>query len=154
MREARAGKIVNVTSLAGIVPLPFWGHYNASKAALESLSETLRQELLPFGVWVSCVEPGAIKTPFYTSDRQAPAHQAYRPWRERFNRRMKQYAESAPGPALVAAAVAKIAASRRPALRHLVTREAKLFTTLRTWLPEGLYLSGQRRGLGLDGPEP
>jgi len=45
MRAQGAGRVINVTSLAGVVPLPFWGFYNASKFALEGLTETLRYEL-------------------------------------------------------------------------------------------------------------
>jgi NAD(P)-dependent dehydrogenase (short-subunit alcohol dehydrogenase family) len=65
MRERRLGHIITVSSLAGLVPVPFWGHYNASKFALEGLMETLRHEARPFGIQIALVEPGNIKTPFY-----------------------------------------------------------------------------------------
>ena len=70
MRERRSGHIITVSSLAGLVPVPFWGHYNASKFAVEGLMETLRHELRPWGIQVAMVEPGNIKTPFYA---QPPA---------------------------------------------------------------------------------
>ena len=69
MRAQRGGLIAATSSLAGLVPLPFWGHYNASKFAVEALMETLRHELRPFGVHVAMVEPGVIKTPFYEVPR-------------------------------------------------------------------------------------
>lgn len=72
MRARRSGRIVTVSSLAGLVPVPFWGWYNASKFAVEGLCETLRQEVSPFGVHVSLVEPGAIKTPFYAGPPPTP----------------------------------------------------------------------------------
>ena len=83
MRAQRGGLIATTSSLAGLVPLPFWGHYNASKFAIEGLMETLRHELRPLGISVAMVEPGAIKTPFYAQP-QPVAMAAYSPWRERF----------------------------------------------------------------------
>src|SRR5450432_339064 len=62
MRAQKDGLIATTSSLAGMVPLPFWGHYNASKFAVEGLMETLRHELKPLGIQVAMVEPGSIKT--------------------------------------------------------------------------------------------
>jgi NAD(P)-dependent dehydrogenase (short-subunit alcohol dehydrogenase family) len=56
MRAQKSGLIATTSSLAGIVPLPFWGHYNASKFAVEGLMETLRHELKPLGVQVAMVD--------------------------------------------------------------------------------------------------
>lgn len=63
MVARRNGHIVNVTSVAGLVPLPYATHYSASKAALSSASEHLRLELAPQGVKVMTVYPGPIVTP-------------------------------------------------------------------------------------------
>ncbi len=57
------GRIINVGSISGRVTLPFLGPYAASKAALASLSDALRRELLPWGISVSLLEPGHIQTP-------------------------------------------------------------------------------------------
>ena len=62
MRARRRGRIVNVSSLAGLMPIPFMGAYCATKHALEGYSESLRHELLPLGIHVSLVEPGYFKT--------------------------------------------------------------------------------------------
>ena len=64
MREARRGRIVNVSSVAGLIGLPFLGVYCASKFALEGLSDALRLELAPFGIAVALVEPAAIASDF------------------------------------------------------------------------------------------
>jgi len=72
MRERGTGHVITVSSLAGLVPVPFWDHYNASKFAVEGLMETLRHEVRPFGIQVALVEPGSIKTPFYAKP-QVPA---------------------------------------------------------------------------------
>lgn len=154
MRERGSGRIVNVTSLAGIVPLPFWGFYNASKAALESLTETLRLELMPFGIHVSAVEPGAIKTPLYAVETRAESMAAYAPWRKRFERRMKEFEVAAPGPEVVAEAVSALVRARRPPLRTTVTREAAMFTMLKRWTPASMFESQLRKGFRLDADRP
>jgi NAD(P)-dependent dehydrogenase (short-subunit alcohol dehydrogenase family) len=149
MRIQKSGLIATMSSLAGIVPLPFWGHYNASKFAVEGLMETLRYELKPMGIRVAMVEPGAIKTPFYAQPGATPMAE-YSPWRERFFKAMKGFEEKAPGPAVVAAVFSRLVQSNRPALRNTVTREAKLFPFLRWLLPAGAFESGVRRGFNID----
>ncbi|MDP5052345.1 MAG: SDR family oxidoreductase [Congregibacter sp.] len=64
MRERRRGRIVNVSSVAGRVTVPFFGPYNSTKHAVESISDSLRHELRPHGVEVVVIEPGAVKTRF------------------------------------------------------------------------------------------
>jgi short-subunit dehydrogenase len=65
MRAKGRGRIVNISSLSGLIALPFSGLYHASKFALEGLSDSLRMELAPFGIQVALVEPGPIKTEFF-----------------------------------------------------------------------------------------
>jgi len=64
MRARHAGRIINISSLAGKLSTPANGAYSATKFALEALSDALRLELDPFGIQVIVVEPGAIKTQF------------------------------------------------------------------------------------------
>ncbi|HEY4185981.1 MAG TPA: SDR family NAD(P)-dependent oxidoreductase [Polyangia bacterium] len=149
MRAARAGKIINMSSLAGLVPVPFWGFYNASKFAVEGYSETLRHELAPLGIRVAMVEPGAIRTPLYAQPHP-PALAAYSPWRERALKTMKGFEEKAPGPDLVAALLSRLVAKKNPRLRNKLTREATLFPLLRWLLPGGAFESGIRAGFNLD----
>jgi NAD(P)-dependent dehydrogenase (short-subunit alcohol dehydrogenase family) len=59
------GRIVNISSVGGTVAMPFLAPYNASKFAVEGLSESLRRELLPFGIDVIVIGPGAIATPIW-----------------------------------------------------------------------------------------
>ena len=62
MRRRGRGRIINISSLAGLAPMPYQGFYSASKHALEGYSEALRQEVKPFNIHVSLVEPGFIRT--------------------------------------------------------------------------------------------
>lgn len=64
MREKRSGLLINISSLLGRIAIPFYGPYNASKWALEALSENYRCELSQFGVDVCVVEPGGFPTTF------------------------------------------------------------------------------------------
>jgi short-subunit dehydrogenase len=64
MRQQKQGRIINISSLLGIISMPFRGAYNASKYAVEGLSDTLRLELKPSGIDVITIEPGPIVSQF------------------------------------------------------------------------------------------
>jgi NAD(P)-dependent dehydrogenase (short-subunit alcohol dehydrogenase family) len=149
MRAQRGGKIVTMSSLAGLVPVPFWGYYNASKFAVEGYCETLRAELKPLGISVSMVEPGAISTSLFAQPTAAKM-EAYTPWRDRALKTMAGFEAKAPAPEVVARAVSRIVSKPRPPLRTLVTSEAHAFTTMRRLLSDGLFESALRFGFALD----
>jgi NAD(P)-dependent dehydrogenase (short-subunit alcohol dehydrogenase family) len=121
MRDRRAGRIVNVSSIAGRVSLPMLGWYCASKRGLESVTDALRMETEPFGVKVSLVEPGSYATGIWETgagllpDEHASAY-------------ADQYAAAdgalrgrdLPGPRPVALAVRRALTARRPLPRYLV----------------------------------
>lgn len=149
MRKQRSGKIVNMSSLAGLVPVPFWGYYNASKFAVEGYTETLRAELKPFGISVAMVEPGAIKTALYDAETGTPIDE-YAPWEARGLGTMKTFADAGAPAEAVARAVARILANPHPPLRTLVTREAFAFTAMRRIMPAALFERALRMGFALD----
>jgi len=62
MIKQKSGKIVNISSISGVLPTPFAGAYCSTKAALTAFSDSLRMELAPFGIQVITVQPGGIKT--------------------------------------------------------------------------------------------
>jgi NAD(P)-dependent dehydrogenase (short-subunit alcohol dehydrogenase family) len=64
MRKQRSGHIVNLSSIGGLIGIPGWGIYNATKFAVEGLSEALAHELKPLGIGVTIVEPGPFRTDF------------------------------------------------------------------------------------------
>ncbi|AHE68073.1 SDR family NAD(P)-dependent oxidoreductase [Legionella oakridgensis] len=64
MRQQGQGRIINLSSVLGIISLPFRGAYNASKYAVEGISDTLRLELKPSGIAVICIQPGPINSQF------------------------------------------------------------------------------------------
>lgn len=70
MREQGSGLIINISSIAGLISVPFQGFYSASKFALEGMTEALRLEVSPFGIRVVLVEPGDFQTGFGASRRK------------------------------------------------------------------------------------
>jgi NAD(P)-dependent dehydrogenase (short-subunit alcohol dehydrogenase family) len=79
MRRQRSGRIVLISSIGGVIGLPFQAFYSASKFALEGYGEGLAYEVAPFGIHVSLVQPGNVRTDFTQSRRQvtAPADDPY-----------------------------------------------------------------------------
>jgi NAD(P)-dependent dehydrogenase (short-subunit alcohol dehydrogenase family) len=148
MRERHSGHIISISSLAGLVPVPFWGQYNASKFAVEGLMETLRHEVRPFGIQVAMVEPGNIKTPFYARPQTAGID-TYAGPRGRAFSAMGEFERKAPGPDVVARKVVAIANDAHPALRNKITKEATQFTLLKWLLPPRAFEAGVRRGFKL-----
>ena len=69
-RENKSGTIINISSIAGFLSFPLYSLYNSSKWAVEGFSEGLQYELRPFNIKVKCVEPGPIKTDFYTRSQE------------------------------------------------------------------------------------
>jgi NAD(P)-dependent dehydrogenase (short-subunit alcohol dehydrogenase family) len=151
MRRQGAGRIINVSSLAGLAPIPFMAIYSASKFALDGWTEALRQEVKPFGIHVSQVEPGFLKTAMMTN-RQGPAATIadYDRWRERAAAAIRAAEEAGPGGEIVAEAIAAIAASATPKLRYLVGRQAQVVARLKRFLPETAFEQGSRRTFRLD----
>lgn len=69
MRKQGSGQIINISSLAAVLPVPFEGYYSAAKAALLAWSEALRHEVKSLGIKVSVIEPGFFKTNLGNSRR-------------------------------------------------------------------------------------
>jgi NAD(P)-dependent dehydrogenase (short-subunit alcohol dehydrogenase family) len=137
MREARQGRIVIVGSLAGRAPIPFQAHYSASKAALDALALALHSELYAFGIGVSLIEPGDIRTEF--NDRTEwgePERSAYGEPLRRAEQVIRESLPRAPGPECVAATIERALTSRRPRVRYTVGPDARLVPLARRLLPD------------------
>jgi short-subunit dehydrogenase len=122
-RAQQSGLIVNVSSLGGLVTIPFQGFYSASKYALESMSDALRMELRPFGVHVALIEPGDFKTGFTESrsfSAEAGEGSVYRESCQRAVAVMEHDEQNGADPKLFAELLAKIIASPSPRNRYPV----------------------------------
>ncbi len=121
MRAARKGLIINISSLGGLVSVPYHAHYCASKFAVEGLTEGLRLEVAQFGIKVAMVEPGDYKTGFTAGRKMACASQvecAYNPQFENSLRKMEESERKGPPPTPIARLVARIIETPSPKLRY------------------------------------
>lgn len=145
LRLAR-GRIVNISSIAGLAATPFLGAYCGSKFALEAMSDALRLELAPWGIAVSLVEPGAIQSQIWrrammsatrTLGEAAPESLAL--YAQPLSR-MQQVIAGAAARAIPADAVARTVAraltSSRPRTRYLVGTDARFRALLKRILPD------------------
>ncbi len=122
MRARGFGRVVNVSSIGGRVVFPMMGAYNATKFAVEALSDALRLELGPFGVGVSLIEPGMIQTEFTDvalGGLEVPEGSPYAPVVADSERMRKAFEATGVGPEHVARAIRKALESRRPAARYV-----------------------------------
>ncbi len=153
MRAQRAGVIINMSSLAGRIPLPFQGFYSATKFAIEAYTEALRMEVRPFGISVSMIEPGDYATAFTANRRMTNATTADSPYYESATRAIATMARDEQANqdlSPVIEAVGKILDSRRPALRYpRANAVQRTFCALRPFLPQALaeYLIRDAYGL-------
>jgi NAD(P)-dependent dehydrogenase (short-subunit alcohol dehydrogenase family) len=128
MRKARAGHVVNLSSLAGLRGNMFTSLYSASKFAVEGLSEALAEELAPFGIRITIVEPGPFRTDFLTARSLRVGAQAL-PDYDAMRAKMLAGFEARNGkqagdPARLARAVVEMAGSATAPLRFLAGSQA------------------------------
>ncbi len=153
------GRVVMISSIGGRVALPLLGPYAASKFALEAVSDSLRREVRRFGIEVSVVEPGGIKTPIWqkgnaTADdlmekMPAEAEELYGKMIQRLRRESaKIEQERGLPPSAVAEAVGEALTARKPKTRYLVGRDAKLRAAMAKRLPDRAMDSLIGRALG------
>jgi NAD(P)-dependent dehydrogenase (short-subunit alcohol dehydrogenase family) len=151
MRRQAAGRILNIGSGLGILPMPYMAIYSASKHALEGYSESLDHELRTRGVRVVVIEPGVTKTPFDANLVEADSKiEDYREIRAALNKRYLEVVAAGDTPEAVAEVVLEAANAARPKLRYPVGRIAT-FQLLRRFAP-GLVDAGIRKDLRLDLP--
>jgi NAD(P)-dependent dehydrogenase (short-subunit alcohol dehydrogenase family) len=139
MRRQRNGLIVNMGSIAGLVPIPFAGLYSSSKSALAGLTEVLRQEVAAFGIRVVLVEPGFFKSDL-VGEAISPGREIddYREVKGRVLRRLGEIDRASEPPTAVAELVLALARNPRPPLRHPIGKE-KLYAYLKRFLPAGMW---------------
>ena len=148
MRKKRSGRILNISSVGGMMAMPTMSTYSASKFALEGASEALWYEVRPFGIYVTLVQPGFIKSEsfrnvMYTGPSKAAydtVHFAYH-WHyhfmEGFIGRVARRVFATPDS--VAAKVVRAIQLKQPPLRIPATFDATLFSLLRRLLPRSAY---------------
>lgn len=157
MRERRSGTIINVSSLAGRMGQPAVTPYVSSKWALEGFSESLRLELLPYGVYVTLVEPGSFHTEIFEANKRV-AGRARNPESVYFASatRMEALVDGTRkgNPRRVARLIVRVAAKRRPRQRYLVGVDAHVLVLLRRIVPARILERLIVRAVGHRAPRP
>ncbi len=153
MRQQGAGRIINIGSVLGFLPMPYVALYAATKHAVEGYSEALDHELRTRGIRVSVIEPAYTKTPFDAHFVEPDATlDEYREVRAAVNKRVREIMATADEPRVVADVVLRAATAARPKVRYTAGGVAGRMRFLRTFLPAGLMDAGLRRDLRLDAP--
>lgn len=151
MRRQGAGRIINIGSVLGFLPMPYGALYSATKHAIEGYSESLDHELRTRGIRVSVIEPAYTNTPFDVNLLEADAKlDDYHAVRSAVYQRGKELMASAQGPAVVADTVVKAALAARPKLRYTPSGLASRLRLLRRFAPGGLVDAALRKDLRLD----
>jgi NAD(P)-dependent dehydrogenase (short-subunit alcohol dehydrogenase family) len=141
LRQERRSRIINMSSMNGTMAMPMVGAYSASKFALEALSDTLRMELRPWGITVSCIRPGQVRTEIFTKALEALGDRARRipaellPGYAKLFAKSKQFSKRGASKGIhadvVARAVLKALRARWPKARYLVGFDANGLSLLR-----------------------
>lgn len=140
------GRVVFIGSISGRVSTPLVGPYGASKHAIEAIAESLREELSPWEIAVSVVEPGAVRTPIWDKGRTladeleqrlpTEAHELYADAIDEIRRGLDSQERAGVPADDVAAVVERALTRKRPRFRYLVGRDAKAAGILERFLPD------------------
>ena len=151
MRRRGSGRIINIGSVLGFLPMPFGALYAATKHAIEGYSESLDHELRTRGIRVSVIEPAYTKTQFDANFLEPDAKlDEYREARAALDKRLKEVMAEADRPGVVAAVVLRAASAMRPKLRYTAGGLASRLRWLRRFAPAVVMDAGIRRDLRLD----
>lgn len=133
------GKIINISSVSGLFNSPYNGAYCISKHALESLTDIYRRELSMFGIKVSAIEPGPIKSEIWnkskgTLDRFASS--AYGHLLAKADKMIESSEQSALDTSVISDLIIRILQTPEPQTRYLVHRKKWMFRLLANWIPD------------------
>ena len=146
MRRQRSGRIINVSSLAGLLGPPGQAFYSASKFALEGYTEALSVEVEPFQIAVSLVEPGFFRTSLHESTQHGAMRiDDYATMRQALETALDRAISEGDDPRKVAEAIVRIAESTSPRLRYRVGSDANWVPRLKAALPERVFRRALRK---------
>lgn len=148
MRKHKTGTIINISSINGLIPFPFYSVYAASKYAVEAITESLRVELAPFGIKTVLIEPGSFLTDFFENRKHphmqnnsnSPYTQAFF---KTFDKLRTNIGNSAAAmrlnPIRVAQLLWIIANNSSPRLRYIIGLDARVYLLVKKLLPEKIW---------------
>jgi len=143
MRAQRSGYIINISSIAGLIGIPFQGAYSASKFALEGLTEALRMEVKPFGIHIVLIEPGDFNTDFTINRVKTKKSKMDSIYSDRFKRAlhvMEEEERNGSKPGKIALLINYIINHPSPRTRYMVgPRLQQIAVHLRKFIPSPLF---------------
>lgn len=146
MRRQRAGRIINMSSILGLIPAPFNALYASTKHAIEGYSESLDHEVRTQGIRVVLVEPGVTRTAFEENitraDQPLPVYDTVRADAEKL---MREIIGTGDAPEVVADTVVKAANAASPKRRYTAGKAAGQVRFLRRFLPESIVDKNLRK---------
>jgi short-subunit dehydrogenase len=151
MRQRRRGRIINISSILGLIPTPYGAHYGATKYAIEGYSESLDHELRAFNIRVSLIEPGYTRSVFEQNALEPDAPiAAYDHGRANARDLMRdRMATVADDPEVVAQAVLAAAQAPEPRLRYTAGKQARMISLLRRFVPASAFDKNLRKEMRL-----
>jgi NAD(P)-dependent dehydrogenase (short-subunit alcohol dehydrogenase family) len=150
MRRQGSGRIINIGSVLGFLPMPYGALYAATKHAVEGYSQSLDHELRTRGIRVSVIEPAYTKTQFDANSLEPDAKlDEYREVRAAVGKRFAELVAAGDQPSVVAEVVLTAARAPRPKLRYPAGAAASRLRWLRKFVPAGLMDAGIRKDLRL-----
>ncbi len=145
LRRQRRGHIINISSLAGLIGIPYQGFYTASKHALEGYSKSLKAEVEPFNIKVTLIEPGFFRTNLQNSSHLAkervPDYDGIRP---KVLAAIRESVDNAPPAEIVAAVISRVVNTNKPRFKYRVGNQAKFLPILDFFLPK-IFDSGLKK---------
>jgi len=151
MRKQGSGRIINIGSVLGFLPMPYGALYAATKHAVEGYSESLDHELRTRGIRVSVIEPAYTKTQFDANFLEPDAKlDEYREIRTSLAVTLKKIMDAADSPDVVADVVLKAASAAHPKARYTAGKLAGRLRLLRRFAPASALDAGVRKDLQLD----
>jgi NAD(P)-dependent dehydrogenase (short-subunit alcohol dehydrogenase family) len=150
MRRQGKGRIVNLSSVLGLIPAPYSALYASTKHAIEGYSESLDHELRTFGVRVVLVEPAYTRTSFEENlVRPDRSLDIYDPARAGMNGVMRKAIEAGDAPEVVARTILKAATASNPRRRYAAGKTARQVSLLRRFVPATAFDRSLRKRNGL-----
>jgi len=140
MRQQGKGRVINISSVVGFLPAPYYAIYGATKHAIDGYSQTLDHEVRGFGVRVISIEPAFTRTSFETNlvapDRPLAIYESAR---QSMIETSRQQVEKGDEPEVVAQVVLEAAQAAKPRLRYPAGPAARQLALMRKIVPEGIF---------------
>ncbi len=150
MRRQRKGRIINLSSVLGLIPAPYSALYASTKHAIEGYSESLDHELRPFGIRVVLVEPAYTRTSFEENlARPDQLLGVYDAARAGMNVTLRKAIETGDAPEVVARTVLRAATDTVPKRRYAAGKMARQISLLRRFVPASAFDKSLRKQNGL-----